>query len=96
MPSIYQQGRAGTSARGSAPESTDGLPRPSLLQYDWNARSDFIRAHAIWKLTEQKCWYLLRDETVESEYEQQSSADGGDDEAELVQVSARSSVRGLR
>lgn len=31
--------------------------------------------------------YLLCDEAVESENEQQSSTDGGDDKAELVQVS---------
>lgn len=36
--------------------------------------------------------YLLCDEAVESENEQQSSADRSDDEAELVQVSDRVSV----
>ena len=46
-------------------------------------------------IDKQKHWYLLCDETVESEYEQQSSADGGDDEAELVQVFDLSSLRGL-
>lgn len=40
-------------------------------------------------------WYLLCDETVESNYEQQSSADRGNDEAKLVQVFDWSSVRGL-
>lgn len=95
MLSIYQTGRAGTSTRGNAPESTARLPRRTLLQYNWNAWLNFIRAHVILELTKREYWYLLCDETVESEYEQQSSADGGDDEAELVQVSDRSSLRGL-
>lgn len=47
-------------------------------------------------LTEQKQWYLFRYETVESNYQQKSPADRGNDEAEFVQVSDGSSVWGLR
>lgn len=54
-----------------------------------------LLGHMRFRNRQKKRWYLLCDETVESEYEQQSPADGGDDEAELVQVSDWSSVRGL-
>lgn len=40
-------------------------------------------------------WYLLCHETVESKNKQQSSADGGNDEAQLVQVSYWTSLRGF-
>ena len=37
----------GISAGGSGPESTARLPRPALLEYDWNAWLNFITAHVI-------------------------------------------------
>lgn len=56
---------------------------------------NFFTAHVISESTKQRDWYLLCDETVESEYKQQSSTDGGNDEAKLVQVFDWSSLRSL-
>ena len=71
----------------------EGVPREhrqtakaSLKQYDQNAwyiKSGNARFR---NQSKQKRWYLFGDETIESEYEQQSSADRDDDEAKLVQV----------
>lgn len=49
----------------------------------------FIRTRQIWVIVEKMHVYLLCDEAVESENEQKSSTDGGDDKAELIQVSDR-------
>lgn len=95
MLSVYQRGRGWYFCkRECLREHWPKLPRPALLQYDWNVWQNFTRAHESLGLTKQKPCYLLCNETVESEYEQQSSADGGDDEAELVQVFDWLSVRG--